>query len=275
MNNYNLKKKEFNKIDIQHSENTIINIKNNNVISSDSEIMGFNSNDICYKEYINKSSTHSKCWNCNYSTSNTNTNISIPLKYRSGIFYIYGNYCSYNCAARYVLDTYNDKNMWDIYSLLGLYYNICNKTIGEKISPAPSKLLLKDFGGTMDMDEYRNILSTHNIYNLYQPPIIPIKHRSNLLENKTTSENKHNFKLYRTKPINTSNSIYNTMNLTIDKKLSGAVDGVEGSVEGPVEGPVEDPVECADDDVEDDVEDEIEGAVEDDVEDDAEDDMVE
>ena len=79
MNNYDSKKKNFNKVDIQHSENTIINIKNNNVISDDSEIMGFNSNDICYKEYINNSSKYNKCWNCNYSTSNTNTNISMLL----------------------------------------------------------------------------------------------------------------------------------------------------------------------------------------------------
>ena len=225
-------KKKFNKIDVQHSENTIINIKNNNVISNDADITGFNSNDVFYKEYINNPSKYCKCLNCNYSTDNISTKISIPLKYCSGIFYIYGNYCSYECAARYILDTYNDKNMWDIYSLLNLYYNICNNTIGEKVSPAPSKLLLKEFGGTMEIDEYRITLNSHNIYDIYQPPIIPIKHRSNLLENKTVNENKHNFKLYRKKPINTNNSIYNTMNLTVDESLNGPLnESIENTVE--------------------------------------------
>ena len=57
----------------------------------------------------------------------------MPLKYSDGIFYIYGNFCSYECCGRYILDNYNDKNMWDIYSLLNLYYNICNHTKGIKI----------------------------------------------------------------------------------------------------------------------------------------------
>jgi hypothetical protein len=215
-------KKKFSKIDVQHSENTIINIKNNNVVNNDLSITGFNSNEVFYKEYISEPGKDCKCLNCNYSI-NSNI-ISIPLKYCSGIFYIYGNYCSYECAARYILDTYNDKNIWEIYSLLNLYYNICNNTIGEKVSPAPSKLLLKEFGGTMEIDEYRITLNSHNIYDIYQPPIIPIKHRSNLLENKTVNENKHNFKLYRKKPINTNNSIYNTMNLTVDESLNESIE---------------------------------------------------
>jgi len=226
MNNYDLKKEEFNKVDIQHSENTIINIKNNNILSKNSNITGYNSNDPHYKEYIEGYNKSCKCWNCNHSIDNIS--ISIPLRYSVGIFYICGDYCSYNCAARYILDTYNDKNMWDIYSLLNLYYNISNRTIGVKVSPAPSKLLLKDFGGTMDIDEYRNTLNTHNIYNLYQPPIVPIKHKSNILENKTTSENKHNFKLYRSKPINSNNSIYNTMHLTTVDSLDN--DACEGEL---------------------------------------------
>ena len=39
----------------------------------------------------------------------------------------------------------------------------------------------------------------------------------NSLENKpTANDNKCNFKLYRKKPINSVNNIYNTMNLTMD-----------------------------------------------------------
>jgi len=234
MNHYKAKNKgeAFNKVDIQHSENTIIHIKNNTEINDNLDITGFDSLETYYCKYVNNICRGTKCWNCNYSTLNINTNISIPLKYSLGIFYIYGNFCSYECAARYVLDTYNDKDKWDKYSLLNLYYNISNKAIGEKVTPAPSKLLLKDYGGTMDINEYRKVPNSHNIYNLYQPPIVPIRYKLNLLENKTASETKHNYKLYRKKPINTGNSIYNTMNLTktsdITPSMSNEINGGMG-----------------------------------------------
>jgi len=197
-------------LDIQHSENTIINIKSNKNIDKCLPIEGCNLGEICYSTYINNCGG-TKCWHCSYKIDSIN--ISIPKKYINGIFYIYGSFCSYQCGARYILDTYKDKNMWEIYSLLNLYYNMTNNTIGHKITPAPDKLLLTDYGGHMDIDEYRKSFNTTDIYNIYQPPIIPIKHKSNIVENKQEVDNKHNYKLYRKKPINTNNNIYNTMNL--------------------------------------------------------------
>ena len=206
-------------MNIQQSENTVINIKSNSEVTEQSIIPGYTSGESYYSEYIHTSSNTDKCWNCYHSINSILT--SIPLKYTNGIFYIYGNFCSYECAGRYILDTYNDKNMWETYSLLNLYYNISNHTVGNKITPAPSKLLLKEFGGTMDINEYRNICTTENLYDIYQPPIIPIKHKACLVENKSPTDNKHNFRLYRRNPINTSNNIYDTMNLTKDNDILG------------------------------------------------------
>jgi hypothetical protein len=231
------KDKSFDKVDIQHNENKIVNIKKN--LNKDTTIIPGYCNATYYKEYNPLQGNCNKCWNCIHDV--TTDHVSIPLKYNDNIFYLYGNFCSYECSARYILDTYSDKNMWDIYSLLNLYYNICNKTKGKKVSPAPNKLLLNVFGGTMGIDEYRSKFNSCNIYDIYQPPIIPIKYNTVLLENKNPTENKHNFKLYRKKPINTSNNIYNTMNLTttdndgiVDDDVD-EVDDVKGVVDNTIE----------------------------------------
>jgi len=203
-------KKKFDKVDIQHSENKVVNIKKS--MDKNTAIIPGYSKESYYTEYTCSHVKSNKCWNCSYSIDNIH--VSIPLKYNEGIFYIYGNFCSYECGGRYILEHYADKNMWDMYSLLDLYYNISSNSIGHKVTPAPNKLLLDVFGGSMSIEDYRSKFNTSNIYDVYQPPIVPIKCSSVLLENNSSSENKHNFKLYRKKPINSSNNIYNTMNLT-------------------------------------------------------------
>ena len=211
-NNKIKKDKQFNKVDIQHSDNTVVNIKNNHKTSTEN-IPGYE-NESYYKEYTFEQGGCVKCWNCCHDI--VSINISIPLKYLNGIFYIHGNFCSYECGGRYILDTTTDKSLWDNYSLLDFYSNICNHTTGIKITPAPSRLLLQCFGGTMDIQEYRSNFKMNYMCDVYLPPIVPIKHNIVTVEHKSINENKHNFKLYRKKPINTTNNIYNTMNLITD-----------------------------------------------------------
>jgi hypothetical protein len=215
MNKYKLK--PFDKVDIQHSENTIINIKTH--IHTTEIIQGYDDKPY-YKEYTGSHVNSNKCWNCCYDI--TDIHINMPLKYNNNIFYVYGNFCSFECCGRYILDNFSDKNLWEKYSLLNLYNNICNKN-KNNITPAPSKLVLKCFGGDMDIQEYRNLFKTYNIHELYLPPIIPIHHENTLLENKQKTDNKHNFKLYRKKPIN--NNIFNTMNLTSEQTSEPYIEG--------------------------------------------------
>jgi hypothetical protein len=141
----------------------------------------------------------------------------IPMKYINQIFYIYGYFCSYNCAARYIFDTFADKQKWDIYSLLNLYYNMSTNTISGKVSPAPSKLVLTSFGGTMDIHEYR---SNNLAYELVLPPIIPVDHTFKQVNDHAikSTDNKSHYKLYRKKSMN--HNIYETMNLTSNETSS-------------------------------------------------------
>lgn len=196
----------YDKIDVNHSENIIINIKPSN-LEEDTNILPGYTEELCNTTKYNTCST---CWNCCHDFIGQSH--SIPLSYINGVFHIYGYFCSFNCGARYIFDNHTDKSKWDLYSLLNLYFNISQGTVGNVVNIAPNKLALEKFGGTMSIDEYRN--NTYK-YELIIPPIIPHNHVISLLgDSKITNKNKDNFKLYRKKPLNTKNNIFNTMNLS-------------------------------------------------------------
>ena len=96
-----------------------------------------------------------------------------------------------------------------------MYNNVINGTTDKVVSLAPNKLLLKNFGGSMDIDEYRKGFSDKNIHDIKIPPILPIKHNIDTHEINSGSS-KSNLKLYRKKPLpSEKKSITNSMNLMI------------------------------------------------------------
>ena len=189
-------------------DDLIIKLNYNDV--SNDNIDNTSNNDILYNINDITKNTSELCWNCCHSFSNQAT--GIPLSYVDGVFHIYGYFCSFNCGARYIFDNYTDKNKWNLYSLLNLYYNISQDTRGKTVSPAPNKLVLAKFGGNISIDDYRK----KNIsYEISIPPIIPHNHSiKQINEFKSSEKNKEQFKLYRKTPLNTKNNIYNTMNLS-------------------------------------------------------------
>ena len=205
-------KEIFNKLPVQPSSNVIINIKQTK-FNEEGILPGYT------QDYSDTTDTTQckLCWNCCHDFNTQN--ISIPLKYNNGIFYLYGYFCSYACSARYILDNYQDKSMWEIYSLLNLYMNMSHNT-KNKINPAPNRTILKVFGGTMDIDEFRS-LSNESLYNLNIEPILPIypiNHTHNKLQlTKNVENNKEKYKLYRKSPINKVHNIYDTMNLITEE----------------------------------------------------------
>ena len=77
---------------------------------------------------------------------------------------------------------------------------------------APSKLVLKRFGGELDIDEYRVKKSVHDIQ---LPPILPINHYNNIYEKKIIN-NLDNLKLYRKNKLpSDKKSITNSMKMTV------------------------------------------------------------
>ena len=112
------------------------------------------------------------CWNC---CEKSNYYIGYPTKYINGVFNLCGNFCCYECAARYIYDNFHNTELIDKYNLLNLYYNINHNCI-NKVKIAPSRNCLIKFGGNLSYEEYKNNSEIEDILNTYISPIVFINH---------------------------------------------------------------------------------------------------
>ena len=114
-------------------------------------------------------------WDCH---SFKNTPWGVPYKFTNGKFQLFGNFCSANCVLSYILHFYHDDDaLWEKVALL----NLLNFKVYKEytsIVPAFDKMGLKMFGGTLEIEEYRNITGTNDkSYGVEFPPcntIIPM-----------------------------------------------------------------------------------------------------
>jgi hypothetical protein len=105
-----------------------------------------------------------------------NTPWAIPYRLNSAEkFEVFGNFCSPNCSAAYIFDTFDDDELWDRYALLNMLFQRVYNTPGAVVKPAPDVLFLKKLGGILTIEEFREI-SGNNNRNLYlkMPPMISI-----------------------------------------------------------------------------------------------------
>ena len=107
-----------------------------------------------------------------------NTPWGVPFKFHNHKFQLFGNFCMPNCTLSYILQNYKeDDAMWEKVALLNLLYF---KVYGQykNLVPAFDKMSLKTFGGTLEIEEYRNIIGkTDKSYSIEFPPcntIIPM-----------------------------------------------------------------------------------------------------
>lgn len=112
------------------------------------------------------------CWNCD--TYFSGTPIGIPDKENDGKFYCYGNFCSFECAARYLSDHENNLDFWNKYSLLCLIYQKAyNLPPDTKVSFAPPKETLNKYGGRLTYESYHNANKNDHIVEIYKLPLVP------------------------------------------------------------------------------------------------------
>ena len=151
---------------------------------------------------------NTKCWWCKNSFNTVSVNL--PEQYFEETFYCIGHFCSYNCAKAYNIDL-NDSFIWKRENLLNLMYYLTYNEI-KIISSAPSWLILKDFGGCMDIQNFRKNFETNtNDYLLLHPPLISrqLQIEESYTKNSSVHINKidkifDNYSLKRNKPIETS-----------------------------------------------------------------------
>jgi hypothetical protein len=121
--------------------------------------------------------THINCWWCTCKFECLPS--FIPDKYHNNKFYVFGCFCSFNCAGAYNLSM-NDNRVWERYALMKQLYYMINKNNITSISDieiniAGPKELLEKYGGPMTIDEYRkNSKILGREYHKLMPPFLPI-----------------------------------------------------------------------------------------------------
>ena len=96
----------------------------------------------------------------------------IPTKIEEDIWHVYGNFCSPECAAAYLFNERLDTHVqWERYALLNRLY-----AEGDgSVRLAAPRSVLRLFGGTLDVTEYRAVLSDRRMrIDVMAPPMISI-----------------------------------------------------------------------------------------------------
>jgi hypothetical protein len=136
------------------------------------------------------------CWNCDMSFNTCP--IGIPDKEYMGKYYCYGNFCSFQCSARYIYDKESHTDYIKKYSMLcTLYQTVNNLTADNKIIMAPSRELREKYGGNISDEKYREIINSSNDeikYEIYKLPLVPTYLHISQIYNNIGNLNKLNTK---------------------------------------------------------------------------------
>ena len=112
-------------------------------------------------------------WDCHQFSG---TPCVIPTNIVDGVWRVYGNFCSPSCATAYLFSQRLDAGeQWERYSKLNrLYHNFC-LSASQGIQAAPSREILRIFGGSLDITEYRELLMQSSIrVDVLTPPMVSI-----------------------------------------------------------------------------------------------------
>jgi len=194
----------------QSSSQVVVNVKPVNNEYKE-ELPGYEKSEC---SIVNDTNPKSVCWNCCHDINEIV--LSQPIKYEKGVFKTLGCFCSYPCIARYIIDSNEPSDViFSRLSTLNLYVNMLKNTKIDRVKPAPPRLSLKMFGGTMDIDEYRNNNEEYLTVMNIDPIVccIDVSTKKLAYKKKNIQENKKEFKLYRRNKKKNTNDIYASMNL--------------------------------------------------------------
>jgi len=169
------------------------------------------------------------CWNC--SECFNGMPIGIPEKIDMVSiddvkFYLYGNFCNFACASRYLFDNEMDDSLWEKYGYLNLLYIKLNDDSNniKKVMLAPKRILLNKFGGPLSIEEYRMSAKNEFNYKVYKPPMISIYYQAEELSQHQNGRNDKFVPLNKDSIKSSEKDIkskpYNKNINTIDKCLS-------------------------------------------------------
>lgn len=104
---------------------------------------------------------------------------AIPSHILDEVWYMYGNFCSAECATAYLFKERIDSHLqWERFALLNSLYasnDQLNPAVPHGIRPAPPREVLRMFGGTMDITEYRALVHEKRLrVDVLTPPMVSI-----------------------------------------------------------------------------------------------------
>lgn len=156
-----------------------------------------------------------------------NAPFGIPVTYQSNTFFVFGCFCSLECATAHNFNTTNNiDEMWERYNLINLLARKIQ--YAKTVRPAPDRLALKSFGGYMDIEQFRDYHKTNKIININFPPMSSLSQQIEEineyelntdykyipLDHDRINKIKEQMVIKRNKPlINNKNSLENSMNL--------------------------------------------------------------
>ncbi len=97
----------------------------------------------------------------------------IPTTVLEGVWRVYGNYCTPQCALAYLLSESMDTHTrWERIALLNRLYA---ESFDGRIYPAPSRESLQRFGGPMPSEEFRALSMAQRVrVDIHLPPMVSI-----------------------------------------------------------------------------------------------------
>ena len=97
--------------------------------------------------------------------------VVLPTQEESGVYTVYGNFCTLSCGLSYLLNEHIDPQVrWERQALLHRMYSQI-----ASIHPAPPRESLKFFGGVLSHQQYRGIIEKKQLrIDAHLPPVISI-----------------------------------------------------------------------------------------------------
>lgn len=116
-----------------------------------------------------------KCWWCCHTFKETP--IGLPLRFNATKkkFLVKGCFCSIACVYSYYQNSKYRVNLNILPLIKSLYRNLTGSNTVNDITPAPPKEVLKEFGGDLTIDEFRESSKNNKIYKMVEYPMIIIK----------------------------------------------------------------------------------------------------
>jgi hypothetical protein len=109
-------------------------------------------------------------WCCH---SFTHRPVVLPIRDTGEYLQVMGNFCSPECSVAYLFDMRQDSHTrWE---QLALLYRVYGEACGGKIHPAPHRTVLTLFGGSLSIQEYRQMIQSQKVrVDVHLPPMVSI-----------------------------------------------------------------------------------------------------